>query len=65
MEMKRRTFLKYFFIFTSAFAVAGVFSGHAVNRGGKQDSADVKIKKYPGRIRPMGDEVSREGKWLG
>ncbi len=65
MEMKRRDFMKYFFIFTSALAVGGVFREYAVNRGVKQVLTDVKIKKYPGRVKPMGDEVSREGKWIG
>jgi hypothetical protein len=65
MEMKRRDFLKYFFIFTSALAVTGVFRGYNVMRDAKQDLADVKIKKYPGKIKPVGEEIGSEGKWNG
>ncbi|MFA6291217.1 MAG: hypothetical protein WC637_05510 [Victivallales bacterium] len=63
--MKRRDFMKYFFIFTSALIATGVFRGYAVDHGEKRDSSDVKIKKYPGKIKLLGDEVSREGKWNG
>jgi len=62
--MNRRTFLKYFFIFTSAYGVIGILPGHEY-RGMQSEMADVKIKKYTGRIRPIGPEVNTEGKWIG
>ena len=64
MEMNRRTFMKYFFIFTSAYGVVEVLHGHE-ERVVKSDVADVRIKKYIGRIKPMGAEIGTEGKWLG
>lgn len=63
--MKRRDFLNFFLIFTSVLVVTGVFRTYADNCGVKEDPSDVKIKKYPGKIKTAGDEIKTEGKWNG
>jgi len=62
--MKRREFLKYFFILSAISAVAGVAYDYARDRLRSVWLAD-KIKKYPGKIKSVGDEIGSEGKWNG
>ncbi len=62
--MKRRDFLKYFFILSAIGVVAGVAYDYARDRLRSAWLAD-KIKKYPGKIKPVGEEIGSEGKWNG
>ena len=62
--MKRRDFMKYFFILSALGVVAGAAYDYARERVRTVCLAD-KIKKYPGRIKPVGDEIRTEGKWNG
>jgi len=64
MEMNRRTFLKYFFVFT-AVTTAGCVLREQLKLSFESDGGAVKIKKYIGRTRLMGTEIGEEGKWLG
>ena len=64
MEMKRRDFMKYFFVLSAIGAFAGMALDYAGERVRKLWMAD-KTKKYPGKIKPVGEEISREGKWNG
>lgn len=67
MEMKRRDFM----IKISGIALGAAFiSGFSLASVKARDVcrkflyAD-KIKKYPGNIKPVGDEIGTEGKWDG
>ena len=62
--MKRRDFMKCFFILSALGVVAGTAYDYARERVRTVWLAD-KIKKYPGRIKSMGDEIKMEGKWNG
>ncbi len=65
--MKRRDFMIKFSgialgaAFISGFFWASVKSKDVYRRFLYAD----KMKKYPGRIKPMGDEIRTEGKWNG
>lgn len=67
MEMKRRDFL---------IKISGLSLGAAFMSGfywASVKAKDVclkflyadKMKKYPGKIKPVGDEIGTEGKWNG
>jgi len=64
VEMKRRDFIKYFFILSAIGAVAGLSYDYTMDKVRSFCLAD-KIKKFPGRIKPLGDEIGTEGKWNG
>ncbi|MFA6569489.1 MAG: hypothetical protein WCS96_14860 [Victivallales bacterium] len=67
MEMKRRDFLERI----SGLALGAVFiSGFCWASVNARDvcrkfSYAGKIKKYPGKIKPTGDEINTEGEWNG
>jgi hypothetical protein len=64
MEMKRRDFVKYFFILSAVGTLAGLSYDYTINKVRSFRLAD-KIKKFPGRIKPLGEEIGSEGKWNG
>ena len=64
MEMKRRDFMKCFFILSTIGVVAGFAYDYTRDRLRSVWLAD-KIKKYPGKIKSVGDEIGSEGKWNG
>jgi hypothetical protein len=64
MEMKRRDFLKYFFVLSAIGVFAKFACVYARDCVRSVWMAD-KIKKFPGKIKPLGDEIRTEGKWIG
>lgn len=66
MEVKRRDFIKISGLALGAAIMSGFFWTTMKTRDAlrKFIYAD-KTKKYPGKLRPMGDEIRTEGKWNG
>lgn len=67
MEMKRRDFL----IKISGLSLGAAFISGLIWAGVKSVDAcrkflyADKIRKYPGKIKPLGEEIGTEGKWNG
>ncbi|GEM_PF-6355053 len=62
MEMKRRSFMKISGFTVFAAAVAGLNISCLFSSDTDRKNP---IKKYVGRIRPMGEEISLESRWNG
>ncbi len=62
MEMNRRSFIKYILVFSAASAAGWLL---LKKTGSNMEPAVGRIIKYPGRIRPEGDEIVRQGSWAG